>query len=127
MPVNFLEMHYYEFLAVYDAVCVVLLAWMIARAFQPKHPFVLSMLPFAWVFAAAIALFQLAIFGPVDINRGDAFSAIWSIVVGLIHSWISWRLYRMWKNSDDDTWKKRRRRIVEKIQQIEGRLVPVPA
>lgn len=122
-----LEAHYYGLLAVYDALCLVLLAWMIAQTLRPKHPFVLNLLPFMWIFAAAIALFQLAIFGPVNINHGDTFSAIWSIATGLTYSWISWRLYRMWKNSDDDTWKKRRRRIVEKIQQIEGRLVPVPA
>ena len=84
-----------------------------------------NLLPFMWVLAALASSTGL-LSAAVDVRDDEIWNAIVDMVSALI--WAHWTRiwWRLWKNDKDDTWKKRRRRIVEKIELVSGRLVPVP-
>lgn len=81
-------------------------------------------LPFMWINCAVItALFILAI-APVDVVEEDWDNVGGDLFAALVYGWQAHTWYRIWKNHDDDTWKKRRRRWAERIESL-GRLGPV--
>lgn len=85
-----------------------------------------NMLPFMWCIAVLVALTEVAIWGPGNALEGDFLGASSSVLFALIWSVWARSWYRRWKDSDDDTWKRRRRRVSERIELVAGRLVPVP-
>lgn len=48
----------------------------------------------------------------------------WSAVVLVLAGWLNWW---MWRDKDDDRWKRRRRKATEAIKRVGSRLVAVPA
>lgn len=85
-----------------------------------------NMLPFMWVIAAALVGEEVFISAPVHLATGVAWKVVFDAVTATIWAIVGVQWFKRWRNSDDDTWKKRRRKITEKIQQVGDRLVPVP-
>lgn len=85
-----------------------------------------DMLPFMWALCAAVSALELLTQATVDVVQGDTWSVALELFNAGIYGYWSYRWFHIWKNEGDDTWKKRRRRIAEKIALVSGRLVPVP-
>lgn len=85
-----------------------------------------NMLPFMWVIATVVAAAQALVSAPVHLVTGEPWEVAFDAVFTAIWTAVAVHWYRRWKNSGDDTWKKRRRKMVEKIQLVGDRLVPVP-
>ena len=84
--------------------------------------------PFAWVFALFVAFN-----GGVIWTVRDAVEKGWSgagIALGAIlfalWGWLAHKYYKEWKNSDDDRWKKRRKKLKAKVKEVAGKLVVEP-
>lgn len=87
-----------------------------------------TLLPFMW-----LACLVLVVSGPVYLTTGwleDHTVSGWILICSLINLFYireSREWYRYWKNSDDDFWKKKRKRAADKIREVAGKLVPTPA
>lgn len=85
-----------------------------------------TMLPFMWVLCLGVSLIMLLAFAPVDAYQEDWFTAGLDLFNTFIYGFWARRWYRKWKDDGDDTWKRHRRKIKQKIAALGGRLVPVP-
>lgn len=85
-----------------------------------------NMLPFMWVICAVVAAESVFVSGPLDFIDDKPLEVAFDAAMAAVWSAVGVQWYQRWKNSDDDTWKKRRRKIMEKIEALNGRLVPVP-
>jgi len=84
--------------------------------------------PFAWFLAAFVAVHGGLVWTAQDVAE-DGWSAaglFMGAVLFFLWAWLSTVFYKEWKNSDDDRWKKRRKKLKAKVKEVGGKLVVEP-
>lgn len=86
----------------------------------------LEVLPFAWVSALVIAAILLFYRAPLAILESDTVGTVLYLIFAPLYCLYARAAYKEWKNSDDDRWKKRRKKLKAKVKEVAGKLVVEP-
>lgn len=85
-----------------------------------------ALLPFTWVACLFVGVRNLFVAGPVEVVDENFHMLFLVLLNAVLYSRFAFLWYGFWKESDDDYWKKKRKRIAEKIKEVGGKLVVTP-
>ena len=123
---TFLTDYYLAAVSLLTGLCLVYVVMDLRYVWGVRDAAYRNMLPFMWIIAAGVAALHVLWFAPLQVAEGEPLEVGLDLFFAALFAWNAHRWYRIWKDADDDTWKRRRRRLAERLALVGDRLVPLP-